>query len=188
MPLEIEAKFRVRDPDAVRGRLRAAGAEASGDVLEHNTYFDTPGRELQQAGSGLRLRVNEGPDGARRAVLTHKGPRRDGELKIRPETELEVEAAGAADAFLQALGFAPTIRFQKRRAIYRLGGAEVVLDELPELGFFLEIEAPDEATVQRVRAALGLADEPVIRTAYVSLVAEHLTGTGRTELSFPAAR
>ena len=42
MPLEIEAKFRLSDPEAIRRRLQAVEAEAAGQVLQEATYFDTP--------------------------------------------------------------------------------------------------------------------------------------------------
>jgi len=185
MPLEIEVKFRIADPADVRRRIIDAGAEPAGTVLEHNTYFDLPGGKLRCADCGLRIRVNEGPDGRTRTVLTHKGPRRPGELKIRSEAEVGVDSAEAAAAVLAALGYEPVLSFQKRRATFQLGGAEIVLDELPELGSYLEIEAADEQTVQRARARLGLADaEPVTRT-YSALVADHLAGRGdQTALRF----
>ena len=183
MALEVEAKFRLADPDAMRRALDAAGAEASETVLEHNTYYDRPDGSLRRADCGLRLRTAEGPDGAMRTTMTYKGPRRPGELKVRPEAEIALDDAAPAAELLAGLGLTTTLAFQKRRCDFRLGPAVVSLDELPELGFFLEIEAPDAAAVQAARNALGLADTPTVTDTYIALVAEHLGGR-RTTLSF----
>ncbi len=187
MGIEIEGKFRLADPEAMRRRLKELGASRLGAVLEHNTYFDTPDHALRQRDEGLRVRVVEAPDGRSKAVQTWKGPRRPTELKVRPEIEVELSSAEDAAAILRKLGFDFTMSFQKRRESFRLGEARVELDELPELGFFLEIEADEERTVNQVRARLGLEQEPTITSSYIALVAEHLRATcggRRTELRF----
>ena len=183
MPLEIEIKFVLDDPAAMRQRLLDAAAEPAGMVLEHNTYFDTPDRQLRREDRVLRIRISESPDGHRRIILTSKGPRRAGELKIRPEAEAVLENFDEGVAVLASLGFEPTLHFQKRRETFRLAPAEVVIDELPELGFYLEIEAPDESGVRQVRSALGLAETPAVAHTYTALIARHLDGD-RNELTF----
>ncbi len=183
MAIEIEAKFRIADPDAIRRRLHA-DAEPIAKVLERNTYFDTPAGELRAADRGLRVREIESVGGESRCTLTYKGPRRQGPLKIRTEQELGVDSAEAAAALLASLGYEPTVSFQKRRESFRLGPARIELDELPELGFFLEIEADDEPAVQAARESLGLADAPTVTETYPAMVAEHLAHAGQTHLAF----
>jgi len=170
----------------MRETLRAAGARPAGAVLEQNAYFDTPDGQLQNSDRGLRIRINETPAGRRTVVLTHKGPRRGGELKVRPEAEVAVESFESAAALLESMGFQRRLSFQKKRESYRLGAARVVLDELPQLGFFLEIEADDEDAVHQARRRLGLADETPLTAPYVALVAEHLAKPPRPgdELKF----
>ncbi len=177
MGIEIEAKFRISDPAAMREKLLSAGAEATGTVLEENAYFDTPEAELRRSDCGLRIRTAKPSDGGvKRSVLTYKGPRREGELKIRAEEEIVIDSPDTAHAILSALGYCPTVSFQKRRESFRLGQARIELDELPELGFFLEIEAGNEKTVQATRKTLGLGNAPTITKTYAELVAEHLAG------------
>ena len=117
MPLEIEAKFKVDDPDALRRRLLDAGAKPAGKMLEHNTYFDLPGGQLRRSDRGLRIRVNESLEGETWTVLTHKGPRRPGELKVRTETEVGVDSLEAAAAVLESLGYERVLAFQKRAGV-----------------------------------------------------------------------
>ncbi len=175
MGIEIEAKFRIGDMETMRRKLLAAGACPMGTVLEDNTYFDTPDARLRQSDCGLRIRTVKPTDGgAGRSVLTYKGPRRAGELKIRAEEETAIDSPAAARAILAGLGYQPTASFQKRRESFCLGAARIELDELPALGFFLEIEAGDEKTVQSARKILGLTGEPTITKTYIEMVAEHL--------------
>jgi len=103
-------------------------------------------------------------------------------MKIRREEEVEISPPREAKTILAALGYVPTLSFQKRREDFSLGGAVVSLDELPGLGFFLEIEAGNEATVRRAARRLGLSRQRPITATYIALVAEHLSarpGRGR---------
>lgn len=171
MGIEIEIKFRISDPEAMREKLLSVGAEATGTVMEENTYFDTPEASLRRSDRGLRIRTAEPSDGgAKWSVLTYKGPRREGELKIRVEEEIVIDSPDTACAILSALGYLPTISFQKRRESFGLGGAKIELDELPGQGFFLEIEADDEETVQATRKTLGLENEPTVTKTYAEIV------------------
>jgi adenylate cyclase class 2 len=183
MPLEIEAKFSLADPQAMRKTLREAGARPLSSLLEHNVYFDRPDGSLRRDDCGLRLRTEQAADGKSRTLLTYKGPRQSGQFKIRQEEEVTVDSAAEAEAILKGLGFEPTLSFHKRRENYHLAGASISLDELPELGFFLEIEAGDECTVALTRQALHLEDQPTITKTYLALVAEHLP-PGKKQLNF----
>jgi adenylate cyclase class 2 len=183
MSEEIEAKMRLESPEAVRRRIEEAGAEPLGAVLERNNFFDTPLASLRSSDQGLRLRVFRplrvaDPDAAERTVMTHKGPRRPGPLKRREETELDVSDSLKARAMLMALGFVPTLSFEKKRESWSLEGCRVELDELPEIGWFVEVEGPDETAIERVRSALGLGETPLVNESYARLVSDHLSLTG----------
>jgi adenylate cyclase class 2 len=179
MPLEIEAKMKVPDFDAVRQALSASGAKHIGAVLEINTFFDTADRILLSQDKGLRLRrTRDQRTSQERFVITVKGPAQPGELKSRDEAETDVNDGDSASAVLMALGYAPELSFEKRRESWTLGGCKIELDELPLLGRFVEIEGPDEPTVMRVRQRLGLSNLPPIKTGYISMLARHLQETG----------
>ena len=103
MATEIEAKFQCREFEPFRVRLRELGAALSGRVLETNTIFDTPKRRLLGAGCGLRIRTAQPlsaeslPGAAPPALLTYKGPRAAGELKIREELETAIKELEVAN-------------------------------------------------------------------------------------------
>ncbi len=177
---EIEAKIRVADPEAFRSRLIDRGRTAGETVFEINRLFDDAGGSLRRAGAAVRVReeFREADGLPVRTLLTYKGPRAESRMKRRPEAELAIEAAGPLVEILVAVGLSEAFRYEKRRTPFHGGGCEVVLDEVPHLGHFAEVEGPTEEAVFAELADLGLADEPLIRRGYVSLLIEHLEEAG----------
>jgi len=174
MGIEVEAKIRLPGAAAaaLRDRLAAVGATFDRHLVESNTYYDTP----------------EGSLGDRRVILTHKGPQAQGPLKNRLETEATVDDPSAAAELLAALGYHATLTFEKRRARYLLDGCRVEIDQVPFLGTFVEIEATAADDVERVRAHLSLADQPLIRDSYVAMLAAHLREHPKQVSDDPAIR
>jgi predicted adenylyl cyclase CyaB len=185
MGIEIEAKMRVADHEAVRRQLREVGATRKGLTRETNRFFDGPGRRLASADQGLRLRTNTNSEtGDAAHVVTFKGPRQAGKFKTREELEFATDDVDATATIFQHLGYPLELSFEKRRETWELDGCKVELDELPHLGTFVEVEGPDERIVESVRAKLGLQNEPSISEGYASMVAKHLKKAGGRELKF----
>lgn len=187
MAVEIEAKMQISSVDAMAGRLRDVGGAYHGTVLERNVYFDTPSGALKAADEGLRVRhaTCKGESNGR-AVMTYKGPRQPRPLKTRREIEFVVDDAAAAEAMLTALKYKKVLAFEKQRQTWQVDACEVVLDTLPHLGEFLEIEGPSEHEVESVRRCLRLDQTPLITTSYLGLICAYLDdhGLGRADLSF----
>ena len=188
MQKEIEAKFRLPDPEPLRAQLSASGAVRLGRVLEVNRLFDAPDGRLKSAGCGLRVRSWQSldGDGATGATLTFKGPRDASEYKSREEIETAVADANAAITIVQRLGLRERLVFEKRREAWKLHECEVTLDELPLLGWYLEIEGPDADAVTRIRQQLQLAETPLASKTYPHLAYKHGVPCedGRRELRF----
>ena len=173
--------MQVESFDAIRGRLRDAGASGPSQHLEVNTFFDTEDRSLLAGDEGLRLRRDRRvSDGHERHVITYKGPRRLGPLKSREEIEVDVSDAAAATQLLARLGYLRTLSFEKRRESWEFDNCKVELDELPHLGKFVEVEGPDEQSVMRVRERLGLASRPIVKSGYITLLMSYLQERGQT--------
>jgi adenylate cyclase class 2 len=174
---ETEAKYRLENLEAIRRRLQQAAARPAGRVLERNSLFDRPEGSLRAADCGLRIRIARPIDGLghplagtpTKSTLTYKGPRRQDAWKRRREIELTIDDADAAGDLLVALGFVSMLSFEKRRETWRLGDCLVELDELPHLGFFVEIEGPPDA-IGRVAGLLGLADQPQEKDTYAAML------------------
>jgi adenylate cyclase class 2 len=175
MATETEAKMRFDDLDAVARRLKAAGAKAAGQRDEVNVFFDTPNSSLRKAGKGLRLRTHtDRKTGRVEYVVTFKGPRRAGKLKIRTEIEFTVDNPDSLKLVFAELGFRPMLTFKKWRRSWAFMGCKVELDQLPRIGKFVEIEGPTVQKVMAARKMLKMEQEPLITESYASMTARHL--------------
>lgn len=175
---EIEAKYRVKNFTGVEKALQAVGAKYLGTFLQTDSFYDKPGGELRKAGCGLRIRkleVLQCPEGEQvdsRPVVTFKGPVKDQvNVKIRRELETKLDSAAVLEEILQvAAGFENVCTIQKRRISYRLGKCQIELDELPLLGFFVEIEGPEE-DIENNRKILGI-NTSHLNTSYLHMLME----------------
>ncbi len=186
MSVELEIKLRLADPAALRATLAALGAIPLGSVLETNHILDTVQGAVRAGGGVLRVRTLAAAMPA--ALLTFKGPR--GPDSSLPREELETPAADGPTLLriLARLGFHETIRYEKRRESWSLAGCEIVIDELPQLGWFVEIEGPDLPRIHAARRKVGLDNEPEIAESYVGMTARLGADCGtRRELTFAAS-
>src|SRR5262249_5435065 len=135
-------------------------------VFEVNRMFDDASQSLLARGCGLRVREIRPVEAPRddsqpdakpgSGILTFKGPEQPAAVKTREELETEVEDAVELTKILSRLGFQERVRYEKRRETWSLAGCEVAIDELPRLGWYVEIEGPDARSVEAVRARLEL--------------------------------
>ena len=162
---EVEVKFPVGDQlDEVLSRLDEKGAVAVEPVVQADRYFNHPVRDFSETDEALRIRSSGDSN-----WVTWKGPKIDTRTKTRREIELPLgESTQTAEQFaevLEILGFQAVATVRKTRHPYVLERAgrrfEIVLDQVEDLGWFLEIEAlADEQQLQATRqAVLGLAAE-----------------------------
>jgi adenylate cyclase class 2 len=163
---ETEVKIYTPNLSEIASRIAAAGGTLeSPRVYERNIRYDAPDRRLAQHAIVLRLRQDT------RARLTYKEAASVIEgIVTRFEAEVTVDDFAAMDLILQRLGFLPCVIYEKYRTTYRLGEAEIVLDEMP-YGHFIEIEATTPV-IESTLAALGLADQPRIGMSYLGLFAQ----------------
>lgn len=143
MTVEVEAKFRVQDTDAVAARLKQLGASELPAIDLSDVYFGHPARDFASTREALRVRTRG--DGA---DLTYKGTAQPGAaVKSREEIEvgLENSATGAVmERLLLRLGFRVVAALHKRRIpfVVEQGGKSftVVLDDVQGIGRFVEVE------------------------------------------------
>lgn len=180
MSVEIEAKLKVEELGEMAKRLSKLGAEYLGEQLQRDVYFDSLDLSLRKSDRGLRLRRQK-TDGSERIFLAYKGPREDDKFKRRAEVEIEVSDIDLTEKLLGAIGFEKVLTFEKKRRVWRLGGCEVCLDELPLLGGFVEIEGPDDDRIADIQGDLGLANLEHIKDSYATLMDAKLSESGKAE-------
>jgi adenylate cyclase class IV len=171
----LEFKARLKDEkDAIR-RARALGAEIWGDLRQTDTYFATPHGRLklrETAGLDAELIFYERDEGAstRPSDYTRAGVRQPADL---------------AEALSRALGIIGIVR--KRRTLLLLDLVRIHVDNVEDLGRFLEIEVPVEVasatnpdssqaevlaarTLADLMAGLGYTQDDAIRHSYLDLL------------------
>ncbi len=162
--IECELKIPVDRLDVIRRCLAETGAERLTDNLrEDNVLFDTADGRLAASGQVLRVRRVGG-----RHLLTFKGPASfDGAVKRRREIELEISSSERISELLHALGFTPSMRYQKQRESWRIDDVRVELDHTP-MGDFVELEGPTDA-LEAAADRLGLDPSRAVTQSYISL-------------------
>ena len=175
MAQEIEIKLKLADPERLRAVLRDHGATYRGRDFEINRIFDFPDGRLRQGGSALRVRVTRPliNAGQSTGTLTFKGPREAGALKSREEVEMSVDDPTTLVIILARLGLVQRVRYEKRRETWSLRNCEIVLDELPQIGWYAEIEGPNSESVLGCRDELELGQVPAEDASYVQLAITH---------------
>lgn len=161
---ELEVKFYVSDLAEIEKQLVKLGATlVQPRTHEYNLRFDTPGGDLAQAESMLRLRRDAG------SHVTFKGPSSTlGGVLARQEIEFEVSNFPAAQKLIEALGFRSKFVYEKYRTTYALDGLKITLDEMP-YGPFIEIEGKDAAGIQVAANQLNLDWQRRLPETYVSI-------------------
>ncbi len=162
--LEIEVKFHIARPQAIRQAIQALGAVSTGRHFEHNLRLETKDGQLKKKGALLRLRQD------RKSVLTYKarpGSGEDDQYKVFTEYETEVSDFSATCSILEALGFYPAQIYEKWREVFQLNQTHLCLDEMP-YGHFLEIEGEKES-IQAIAKQLDLRWERRILSNYLAI-------------------
>jgi adenylate cyclase, class 2 len=134
-PLEIEIKSRCDDPEALRVRAGAMGAQPIEETVEEDIYFNHPSRDFGETDEALRIRAAGG-----RCVLTYKGPKIGTRSKTRVEQEADVSDFNSMKRILLSLGFREFGGVRKRRETFRIGGVLLCIDRVDGLGDFAELE------------------------------------------------
>ncbi|MCK5272392.1 MAG: class IV adenylate cyclase, partial [Sedimentisphaerales bacterium] len=104
--------------------------------------------------------------------LCFKGPQQKGQYKRREEIEVEIGDRKMAMMLLKALGFTTTLVVEKTRRLAQLDSCQVCLDEVEDLGNFVEIEGPNETEIEQVAIKLKLNEHQHIRSGYARMLAE----------------
>ena len=176
--LEIEIKVRVPDIVEIRSRILERGGTLSEILTEHDTYYNAPHRDFGVTDEALRLREAGG-----RSTVTYKGPKNTilGS-KIREELNLEILASRCFDSIVTRLGFIPVAIVRKMREYYRYEDFTISLDQVENLGDFVEIEliTADDAAgaagrVDALAKEIGVTGER-ITASYLELLLSRPSG------------
>ncbi len=136
-------------------------------VLQLDEYYDTPDRQLKKQDLVIRIRSN-----GQKKTIALKSPRVELPSGITNRIELEFLSAEGEKVCEQLLsqGLNPYEAAEKERWTFVYNDCEIVLDKLPFIGSFIEIEGPSEFAINQIVSLLNLSSLPVVRQNYGELM------------------
>jgi adenylate cyclase class IV len=194
----IEIKARLRDRPAVERAARLLAHAGPFRLLQDDTFFVSHEGRLK-----LRVQAQDGgPDEA--CLIFYQRPDAAGPKTSFYRMTATADPDGLRDTLTLAHGVLGRVR--KARTLYLAGPTRIHLDEVEQLGDFLELEvvltevdAPHDvsretppgvardaaseaagiAEAERLMAALGILPEDLVETAYLDLLAARSPATDR---------
>ncbi|HEY1074877.1 MAG TPA: class IV adenylate cyclase [Patescibacteria group bacterium] len=171
---EVEVKARAKNPEKLLEALADVGVKFNDPSLQHDTIYvdnDYDPKNPKLDRNILRLRSETG-----RNLLTLK---RDGKNELDSlERETAIADAKSMHDILFFLGYKPFIEVKKYRRKARFNDIELCLDEVENLGMFIEVEKlTQEEDTEKIQEelfsfllSLGVQEEDRVTQGYDTLV------------------
>lgn len=181
--IEVEKKFALPDPAALKAKLEELGAKPSEPTRQVDAYYNAPHKDfLAPAAISEWLRIRTEDRGS--SVNFKRWHPVDALIKTyADEYETKVEDVEAVRQLLEALDFRPLVTVDKTREEWKLPEVEVVFDEVADAGDFVEFEFKADAAnvedateqLEEFIASLGVPlGEPINRGyPHIMLGREH---------------
>ena len=160
------------------------GAEALNSETQTDVYFDHPCRSFSETDEAVRVRSRviasgqEYADQHPQMELTYKGPKIDSKTKTRVEYSVGVTKADEITQVLLRTGFKEVATVVKKRKFFRFGDVTLSLDDVIDVGCFLEFECMVSGRDEMMRARerifslsreLGFNPEESVRDSYLEI-------------------
>ncbi len=177
MSVEKEMKFKVESFESIKHVVLDNGFVLEKEIIQEDLYFSPPHKNF--AGTKkYYLRLRKDTINNRFTFAYHKVIN---DLET-DETEVEIDNFENFLKILKELDFNLDCIVNKKRKVYRGDVFEIVLDEIKDLGFFIEIEYVGEETkntdslFNEIIKKLGLKKENLISgVGYPDLIGNSLT-------------
>ena len=167
---ELEIKIKI-ESETLFKKVFDACNQLCGRPITHffqlDEYYDTPDEQLKQQDLVIRIRSQ-----GSKKMITLKSPRMKLPSGMTNRIELEFLSAEGENVQQQLLiqGLNTQEAAEKERWTFLYQECEIVLDKLPFIGSFVEIEGPSEAAINEIISLLDLASCPVVRQHYGELM------------------
>ncbi|HNV94074.1 MAG: CYTH domain protein [Candidatus Methanofastidiosum methylothiophilum] len=163
--LELEMKAKI--DTYTRGRINQIlrRAEFIEEKIEEDIYFSSPIKDFKETDEALRVRYSNN-----KVILTYKGPKLDKVSKSREEYEAFV--SGEIEQILQKLGYKEVLKVKKKRKVYRYKEYIISIDEVEDLGEYLEVELKSDnlRDVEKIEGLFNLLFLDSERRSYLELL------------------
>ncbi len=176
--MEVEVKARIDDLDTVKKKLESLGAKFDSIVKQKDAYFKSRGFDSKKQGPGdwiVRIRTSRG-----QKILTLKALTEILGAWVEHETVIDDEKE--MQNILETMGLFNVFTLNKERVPGRLDEFELCLDDVKELGKFLEV-ALDSEDKEKENArdmiiefmkTLGISEKDIEKRGYGEIIGEKL--------------
>jgi adenylate cyclase class 2 len=184
---EVEVKFPLSDKDAIRKAIIDAGGIKLNTQYQSDKYYDHPCRSFSETDEAVRIRHMKHIEGttteglaSTSGELTYKGPKVDKKSKTRVEynVNLKGEDLEPMSQILLNIGFKHIANVIKEREFYEIEGITASLDDVADVGSFIEFEliAEGKHGMQAARdrildlvRSMVLDEKDMIRDSYLEM-------------------
>jgi adenylate cyclase class 2 len=142
--LEIEKKYYIKNSsiEELTRAIKSIGAEYIGDSKQCDIYFNVPGRDSLTSKECLRIRESE-----TKKEITYKPATKDAEMNngffAKKEVNLAIQDVETAKILLLDIGCTVLAEVRKERKRFRLDKFKIFIDNILNVGLFIEIEIMD---------------------------------------------
>lgn len=177
--MEIEIKAICENKEEVKTKLKEIDAVEGKQKHQIDEYYNHPSRDTRQTKEYIRLRYK--PD-SQEGVFAYHLNISDGVTK---EFEIKVDNVKTFKEILEKLGFPLLGVIDKQRETYTHNDFKITLDDVKDIGMFVEIETDGEESeikekkeqCAKLLEQLGISREKINNNIWLSDIA-----TGRTTL------
>ena len=178
--IEVETKLKIDGIEHIEERVKELMGDYQGEKTEIDLYFDHPDIQILSGGGALRVRDSNG-----KYRLTYKGPKKDDETTSREEIEIGIESAREMIKILDELGFYEICEVKKLRKTYLLNDLIITLDNVADLGEFIEVEGKasndrefeeKKGEIFKLLKKLGLSTEEISQRSYLEMLLREKKG------------
>ncbi len=155
--MEVEIKAKIEDKSSLEGKINELGGIFQGRQKLIDTYYFMPGKPLTTRTPHFRIREN-GEELIFGYYMAHDEVRSD-----EFEVKLSTDQFAGIESIILALGYKRfKLQVIKQRDTYKLDGAKIEIDQVEQLGQFVEIEIltdqDDDNSFERVKQLANYLD------------------------------
>jgi adenylate cyclase class 2 len=177
--IEVEFKAKIENFEKfieAKNKILSLGSKLISKTLEEDIYFQHPLRDFSKTDEALRIRRTNGKN-----YLTYKGEKISKISKTRLEIQTEIENFENTKEIFLKLGFKPVATISKKREKYILGSTFIYMDEVKDLGYFIEIEEEIENELSikiieekliKILEKINIPKKSITRKSYLELLLE----------------
>ncbi len=164
---EVKIKLSEYNIEELEKTILSKGFLLEKETEQTDIYFVHPNKDFSQTDEALRIRYEDDAN----PVVTYKGPKKGNRGKVR--VEINVKCLDNPNDLFLFLGFKEYGKVKKKRKVFVRNGIEIMLDNVENLGVFMEIECKtkeDWDKIDEIKKEISIEEFEEERTSYLELL------------------